>query len=606
MLLGSKETFLAQHTTAVSPLHDDTSNPFYEHSQFRLMTDILSRKHKHHLLLSVPYSNLISFVFLQAFLQHCQQKALSMQNTQMLFLNLDNAPVFEIKQLAIEKEFEQLRDALKNTKQTLLLVLSRPEILSKETKKSDERFLRRQLDSLIAHPNCRLIVLTNSKEQTLYRHLDDTFQTVDITEPDDALHLAILKHQCRDLEAYHHVHLHDELIATACRLSSRYLNASQPIEKALLLLDSSAAREAQLGETTLSTATLMNVLADWTNIPATHLDRTGFPHGEFTNHISQSLFGQEAAIALISQVFSHSNHHLIPHNGPFASFLFLGAAHSGKKTAASALCDFLFKSNLVYVAYPDHSCKTFNAIKTKQLNGKQTYSITELIQHIPYAIILFEDAEQLTENTLDALQEITHTGFYQDPQGTQHNFRQTILILNANISKESLAAFVITDESEEDTYTMDLMQLILHDQKNDARQNEPHSAADIVETMLPEISHRVPNSLLQQLHIIPFLPLNKSAIEKMIRHKLKLLGKELANSHGVDLGYAPEVIRYLTHEVTNTHPNHALNQLYFCVEQAMLGSEIKHRSNQLFLQLNETGHSLRCEWLTIPVREHAY
>ena len=133
---------------------------------------------------------------------------------------------------------------------------------------------------------------------------------------------------------------------------------------------------------------------------------------------------------------------------------------------------------------------------------------------------------------------------------------------------------------------------------------------------MPDITETFSLPLCQHLHVVPFLPLSKTAIEKIIRIKLKTLGKQLNERHGIELGYAPEVIRYLTNDVltkrepTNQtiNPDKALKQLYFCVEQAILNQVDNHnRSNQLFLQLNETGHLLRCDWLPLTaVRQHAH
>jgi ATP-dependent Clp protease ATP-binding subunit ClpA len=123
---------------------------------------------------------------------------------------------------------------------------------------------------------------------------------------------------------------------------------------------------------------------------------------------------------------------------------------------------------------------------------------------------------------------------------------------------------------------------------------------------MPAIINTFSLSLCQHFHLVPFLPLNKKAIEKIIRLKLKILGKQLNARYEVELGYAPEVIRYLTNEVLikwdsshqSINPSKALKQLYFCIEQTILNqSNDKNFSNQLFLQLNETGTLLRCDWL---------
>jgi len=79
----------------------------------------------------------------------------------------------------------------------------------------------------------------------------------------------------------------------------------------------------------------------------------------------------------------------------------------------------------------------------------------------------------------------------------------------------------------------------------------------------------------------------------------------LHTRHGVELSYAPEVIRYLTtHQADNIDA--ALKEVYLIIEQSILNqADNKNRPNQLFLQLNESGHILRCDWLiTSAARQH--
>ena len=155
----------------------------------------------------------------------------------------------------------------------------------------------------------------------------------------------------------------------------------------------------------------------------------------------------------------------------------------------------------------------------------------------------------------------------------------------------------------------------MSDQTQTSRAQTPtHTTQAIIEKLTPDIADRFPTALIAHLEIIPFLPLSKYKKKKMIRHKLKILGAELESRHHVELGYAPEVIRYLTAEMLaksewgqdHFNPDIALKQLYFCIDQALLLlADKKNPSNQLFLQLNETGNALRSDWLTITANMFA-
>jgi len=625
-----KDTFFTQYGKyfSSSDIKKGVALPFKDHPQFPVLVDILSRKNHHHALLCTNFSASMHVRLLEALLQHLAHDHIPyhLRGSELLYLNLENALFTEIKQLSIEKDFEHLRESLNTSDKYLLIALTRTEIFSKEPKKADERFLRRQIETLLTHPKCRVLLITNSKEHSQCSHLEDQFISLQITGPTEADAMTALKQQRLELEQFHHVLIPEELLSEALLLVERYLSTTQTLEKSLLLLDSSAARAGAIEPSdqtsqfkpVLTTSTLLNVLSDWTQIPVTHLQINKFKHSEFTQGLHQRVFGQDTAITILGHELLQAQAHLQQRSGPFSSFLFAGPAHSGKKTTALALVEQLFKQlNVLYFAQPALGHHTLADVKLQRCLDKQFLPLTDVIQQTPYAVILFETIEKLSTNILDGLQEILSTGYLHDMHGNQYNFKQSIIILSTTVGTNSLAEFAEAFIPDDDLYTMDLMQLVMSDQKQESSRDTHHfSSQEIIEKIMPDITDAFPLSLCQHLHLVPFLPLNKSAIERIIRHKLKVLGKQLDARYGIELGYAPEVIRFLANEVLvkreldnqTINPEKALKQLYFCVEQAILNqADNQNLSNQLFLQLNETGHLLRCDWLAMTTaRQHAH
>ena len=112
------------------------------------------------------------------------------------------------------------------------------------------------------------------------------------------------------------------------------------------------------------------------------------------------------------------------------------------------------------------------------------------------------------------------------------------------------------------------------------------------------------SALLEHLHRT-FLPLDYAALEKVIRLKVKTLAKRLEANFGIELNYAPEVIKFLAHEALWRKPmskpiEKLLEQhLFSAVANEILAhSEDKNRPRRLFLQLNENGQVLRCEFIS--------
>lgn len=624
-----KENFFSQHGKFFNSSDNQKQTlPFKDHPQFPTLVDILSRKNQHHVLLCSELSPTIHILFFEALLQHLAHghTPVFLRTAELMYLNLDNALVSDIKQLTIEKDFEALRDSLDRSDNYLFVTFMRPDLLSKDAKKADERFLRRQIDTLLAHPKCRFLLMIPAKDYPQYQHLEDQFTCLHLNGPTDTDVMTILKQQRIELEFFHHVLIPEELLTQALLLAERYLSTTHALEKTLLLLDSSAARAGIVDtedpshscKPTLTSTILLSVLSDWTQIPASHLQITQFKHSEFILGLEQRVFGQETALTVLGYELLQAQAHLQHKPGPFSSFLFAGSAHSGKKTAALALVEQLFKQlNVLYFAQPSKGYLSLNDVKLQRCLDKQFFSLADVIRQTPYAVIMFEKIEQLPSALLDGLQEIVSTGYLHDLNGNQLNFRQSIIILSTTVGAASLAEFAESFIPDDDIYTMDLMQLVMSESKQDGHQKTHHyEPQEIIDKIIPDIADAFPVSLCQHLHVVPFLPLNKMAIEKIIRLKLKVLGKQLHARYGIELGYAPEVIRFLTQEVFMKrdsdnqiiNPDKALKQLYFCVEQAILSQpDHKNHSNQLFLQLNETGHLLRCDWLAMTtLRQHTH
>lgn len=593
--------------------------PFKNHLQFPILVDILSRKNCHHALLYADFPAKMRISFLEAFLQHLTHEQISQHLRDAELIFLDSETLISSAQKTFEKDVRELQDALDIANKYQLFVLTNTQPLKRN--KTDNGFLHRQLKILLNHPKCRFLIFANRKEQLALHELSEQFSFLQVQGPNEADVIMILKQQRAELENFHHVLIPEDLLSYAYTLAERYLSTDDTLGNALLLLDSSAAR-ASLTERAdgqfkpvLVTTTLTTVLSGWTQIPESHLHLNKFKLSEFTHGIEQRVFGQEAAITVIAHEMQQAQARLRIKTGPFCSFLFAGPKHSGKKTAALALVEQLFKQlNMLYFAPPGlPTLNSISEIKLERSLDKHYSQLKDVIRQMPYAVIMFEDVDQAAPALLDGLHEMLTTGLLHDSMGNEYNFRQAIIILSTTLGENRLnklaKSFVLDDDSD----PIDLMQLVMSEQKShEFSVNQHCSPQELVDEILPEIAAALPQ--VSHATVVPFLPLTKSSIEKILHLKLKLLAKQLDSRHGIELSYAPEVIRYCAEEVLlhqeeqlATDIDKAIKQLYFCVEQAILSQvDNRNRPNQLFLQLNETGQLLRCDWgVLAPLRHHS-
>jgi len=104
------------------------------------------------------------------------------------------------------------------------------------------------LKPALARGTLRTIAATTWAEYKKYFEKDPAltrrFQVVQIDEPDEERGILMLRNMAGALEKHHRVQVLDEAIDAAVRLSSRYIPARQLPDKAVSLLDTSAARVA--------------------------------------------------------------------------------------------------------------------------------------------------------------------------------------------------------------------------------------------------------------------------------------------------------------------------------------------------------------------------
>ena len=596
-------------------LKKNPAAPFKDHPQLTILADILSRQHRHHVILQPDFPANMYGAFLEAMLSSFSHEHIPgrLSNAELIYLDLNPAA---LTHHSIDSDLQTLNRHIQQSDNYVLIALN-----AGKNNLDANHLMLNQIDAWVAQPNVRLLVFNPHTE--LFLHQDD-FVVLELAAPSETDILALLKQQRTELEKFHHILIPEELLIQAYALAGRYLSTQDTLAKTLLLLDSSAARTSAAEQANtndqfkpaLTLTILLQVLSSWTHIPVPHLQLNKFKLAEFTQGMLQHIFGQDSTIQLLGQALQRSQANLQQHPGPFCSFLFAGPAHTGKKATALAFADRLFKQlDVLYFLHPlALNASNVGEIRVQRCTDKRFFNLTDVIRKMPYAMFFFENIEQASPYLLDRLYEILMTGYLHDDNGTQLDFHQSILLFSTTLGGERLLDISHELNSDHDAPEMNLMQLVMNEQKSFAH-NTIHefSPQEIVNDILPIITEVLPASFCQYVHTLPFLPLNKAAIEKIVRLRIKVLGKMLDSKYGVELGYAPEVIRYLAQDVLkkqgkNGHMlnlDKALKQLYFVVEQSIMSqADNKNRPHQLFLQLNETGQILKCEWSTVTDLRH--
>ncbi|OGT47139.1 MAG: hypothetical protein A3E83_05125 [Gammaproteobacteria bacterium RIFCSPHIGHO2_12_FULL_41_20] len=607
-----------------------SAHPLQNHPQLPLLIDVLSRKEKHHLILVMDFSEKIQLAFLEAFAYYLTTHTPPFALNKMDFFYLDiRQNLFAEKQYQdIDRYSQEILDTQQQDKCTLLAINQISWLDNKNLLTSS--IYNKLLHQLLHEQQGRIIVITNQHDyQTfLKKHtLPASFVNLTIVSPSAIEAFGILKFFRDELADFHQVIIPEEILSHAYELAQRYLNHTHALDQALLLLDSSAARTSQVekGKTTseskplVTAATLANVLSNWTGISSAQLQQKIFKLPEFTKEMQQRLFGQDTAIATIGLALQQAHIALQEKSGPYCSFLFAGPAHVGKKTTGYNFAELLFKQPHTCFYANLHASTTATAlanIKVRSNKDHRYHVLADVIHATPYAIIFFDNVENASTETLYALEELFSSGSLINQDGQYVDFHQTIIVLATTVGTEHIVELTQSAQNIEQSDAIDLMQLVLSEQHYHKKSNHPLSSEDIITTLTPILNQRLPSSLLHYLTIVPFFPLDKTASEKIIRIKLRNLAKRLDSQFGIEFSYAPEVIRYLIQETITKEGQQRFSQsiektveqrVYSLVGQLLLTKiDERHRFTQLFLQLNDNGQLLRCEWLnTATTRQPA-
>jgi ATP-dependent Clp protease ATP-binding subunit ClpC len=594
------------------------SHSFKELSQIPLLIDTLSRQKRHHLLLMQSSSQKWNDVVIQSLAECLPTKMPSYLLQKMNCLYFD-VTAFILNPDTIdhlENDFRILYSDIQTNKKHFILIINQLEPLLHAEPASPLGTAWKLFTSILTHPQWRLIVLVHpttyemiSSQNTFLNHL---FTPIQLNEPTETESLSILKNERVLLEQFHNVIISEEIIPSALSLANTYLPGNSSLDKTFELLDSAAARaglphDASDQKSILTSMHLAEVISSWTHIPLSHLQTNKFQMGKLIESLQRFIFSQDSAIQTIAAILQNACIKLHRKPGPLCSFLLAGPASTGKASLVYALSEHLFGHSHALLRVNSNKTSTHlsHLTVTTGLHNERSVHLLTAIQETPYACLFFENIDRFTDEMLYSLNFILTHGYIVDEQGKKYDFHHAIIIISTTVGAEHIIR--LTQTSSDKHKQIDLMQLVLNEHVQDPSLYSPQSLSplEMTECILPELMTHFSKELLEKVNLIPFAPLDYTALEKIVRNKLKSLTKRLESSFGIELHYAPEIIKFLAHDVLwqrtpLTSFDKLLEQtLYSCVSHEILAHmEDKHKPKQLLLQLNDNGQLLRCEFIT--------
>ena len=251
---------------------------------------------------------------------------------------------------------------------------------------------------------------------------------------------------------------------------------------------------------------IAEVVSRWTGIPVTKMmqsEREKLLHLEAELH--KRVIGQEEAITAVSDAVRRSRAGLQDPKRPIASFIFLGTTGVGKTELAKTLADYLFNDETMMTRidmseYQEkYSVSRLIGAPPGYVGYDEGGQLTEAVRRKPYSVVLFDEIEKAHPDVFNILLQVLDDGRLTDNKGRTANFKNTIIIMTSNATREQLR-----------------------------------------QTMRPEFLNRIDE-------IITFTPLTKEQIADVVRLQMKKVTEMLA-PQGIKLECTPQAINYLAEE----------------------------------------------------------
>jgi len=269
--------------------------------------------------------------------------------------------------------------------------------------------------------------------------LSRRFSKVDIDEPSVKTSYLILKGLKDKYEKHHNVTYTNKSLKTAVDLSKRYITDRFLPDKAIDIIDETAASFHLKNKIRKKVTSL--------DIEKTISGIIGMSNSKINEDETQSLInldenlklrviGQDNAVLEVSKAIKISKAGLTPKNKPIASFLFSGPTGVGKTELAIALSDILginFERFDMSEYMEKHALSRLVGAPPGYVGYEQGGLLTEAIKKHPYTVLLLDEIEKAHPDLINILLQIMDSATLTDNNGYKANFQNVILIMTSNI-----------------------------------------------------------------------------------------------------------------------------------------------------------------------------
>ena len=234
---------------------------------------------------------------------------------------------------------------------------------------------------------------------------------------------------------------------------------------------------------------------------------------DMKSRLEAHVIGQDKAVEAVSRAIRRNRAGFDEGNRPIGSFLFVGPTGVGKTELAKQLAIDMFgnKDAIIRLDMSEYSDRTAVSKLIGATAGYVGYednsnTLTERVRRNPYSIVLFDEIEKADPQVITLLLQVLDDGRLTDGQGNTVNFKNTVIIATSN------AGFGFGTDAQDESKT------------------------DIMERIAPYFR---PEFLNRFNGVIEFNHLSKDDLKKIVDLMLNQVNKTLAKK-GITLDVTEE------------------------------------------------------------------
>src|SRR5438874_4970218 len=277
---------------------------------------------------------------------------------------------------------------------------------------------------------------------------------------------------------------------------------------------------------------IASVVADWTGIPVGRMVKNEIEQVlSLADILERRVIGQRHALEQIARRIQTSRARLDNPNRPIGVFMLVGPSGTGKTETALTLAEALYggEQNLISINMSEfqeaHTVSTLKGSPPGYVGYGEGGVLTEAVRRRPYSVVLLDEVEKAHHDVHEIFFQVFDKGWMEDAEGRYIDFKNTIIILTSNAAQD-----VIINLCKDP----DLMP----------------SPEGLEKAMRGPLTKVFPDALLNRLVVVPYYPISKEVLQRIIKLNLSRVEKRVLENHRVPFTYDASVLELIGQRCT--------------------------------------------------------